>query len=104
MSKYLVEVAHGSDRLACLHAIQVFLSTGNHFLVNADWGCHDGVHKAWFMLEVENKEDAMRIIPPFFRKDSVITRLDKFNLKEIEEMLRDHPGYSGNQEKIAASL
>lgn len=90
MAKYLVEVVHGAERLACLHAIQVFLSTGNHFLVNADWGCHDGVHKAWFMLDVENKEDAMRIIPPFFRKDTTIVKLDKFSMKEVEEMLADH--------------
>lgn len=90
MSKYLVEVSHGADRLSCLHAIQVLISTGNHFLVNADWGCHDGVHKAWFMMETENKENAMRIIPPVYRKDTVITKLDKFNLKEIEEMLADH--------------
>jgi hypothetical protein len=90
MSKYLVEVAHGADRLSCLHAIQVLISTGNHFLVNADWGCHDGVHKAWFMMETENKENAMRIIPPVYRKDTTITKLDKFNLKEIEEMLADH--------------
>lgn len=91
MSKYLVEVSHGADRLSCLHAIQVFLSTGNHFLVNADWGCHDGVHKAWFMMETENKGEAMRIIPPFFRRDTTITELEKFSLKEIEEMLADHP-------------
>lgn len=90
MAKFLVETVHSAERIACLHAIQVFLSTGNHFLVNADWGCHDGVHKAWFMLEVDSKEDAMRIIPPLFRKDAVITRLDKFDLKQVEEMLADH--------------
>ena len=90
MAKFLVETVHSAERIACLHAIQVFLSTGNHFLVNADWGCHDGVHKAWFMMEVENKEDAMRIIPPAFRHDTTITKLDKFSLKEVDAMLADH--------------
>lgn len=90
MPKFLVEVTHGADRLSCLHAIQVFLSTGNHFLVNADWGCHDGVHKAWFMLEVNNKEEALRIVPPVSRKDATIIQLDKFNMKEVEAMLADH--------------
>ena len=90
MAKFLVETSHSPERIACLHAIQVFLSTGNHFLVNADWGCHDGVHKAWFMMEVESKEDAMRIIPPAFRNDTTITKLDKFSLKEVDAMLADH--------------
>ncbi len=92
MSKYLVEVIHGAEKLACLHAIQVFLNTGNHFLVNADWGCHDGIHKAWFMMTAENKEEAMRIVPPFYRKDTTITQLDKFNIQEVEQMLADHVG------------
>lgn len=90
MPKYLVEVTHGAERIACLEAIQIFLSTGNHFLVNADWGCHDGVHKAWFMMDVESKDDALRIVPSFYRRDTKITRLDKFNMKQVEEMLADH--------------
>ncbi|HEX2919669.1 MAG TPA: hypothetical protein VHO50_00745 [Bacteroidales bacterium] len=93
MSKYLVEVTHGADRLSCLHAIQVFQSTGNHFLVNADWGCGDGVHKAWFMLDVESKEEALRIVPPASRKDATVILLEKFNMKQVEEMLAEHtPG------------
>jgi hypothetical protein len=90
MTKYLVEVKHDDDRLACLRSIQILLSTGNHFLMNADWGCHDGVHKAWFVLEVEKKADAMRIIPPLYRKDTTIIELEKFNLHEVEAMLADH--------------
>ena len=90
MAKYLVEVSHSPERISCLRSIQILLSTGNHFIVNADWGCHDGIHKAWFMMEVDTKEEAMRIIPPLFRKDTTITRLDKFSLREVEEMLADH--------------
>lgn len=90
MTKYLVEVSHSAERIACLQAIQIFISTGNHFLVNADWGCHDGVHKAWFMLEAENKDEVMRIIPSFYRKDTKITSLEKFSMKQVEEMLAEH--------------
>ncbi len=90
MPKYLVEVAHGPERINCLRSVQILLSTGNHFLTNADWGCHDGVHKAWFVIEVENKNQAMMIIPPLFRKDTTITQLERFRLKDIEEMLSEH--------------
>ena len=90
MAKYLVEVSHGSDKIECLHSIQIFLNTGSHFLTNADWGCLDGIHKAWFFIEVDNKDEAMRIIPPLYRKDTTITQLTKFNLKDIEELLAKH--------------
>jgi len=46
MAKYLVEVSHSPDKIECLHTIQIFLSSGSHFLTHADWGCLDGDHKA----------------------------------------------------------
>ena len=90
MAKYLVEVSHGSDRIECLRSIQIFLSSGSHFLTNADWGCLDGEHKAWFTMEADSKEEAIRIVPSFYWKDTKITKLSKFILKDVEEMLRQH--------------
>ncbi len=87
MPKYLVEVSHSPDRISCLRSIQILLSTGNHFLTNADWGCHDGVHKAWFVINVESKQEALRIIPSLYWKDTTITMLDKFTLKEVEDLI-----------------
>ena len=92
MEKYLVEVSHGSDKIDCLRAIQIFLSSGSHFLSNADWGCLDGNHKAWFILEADSKEEALRIVPSFYWDNTVITKLTKFKLKEVEDMLKHHNG------------
>jgi hypothetical protein len=55
MTKYLVEVYHSPDKIECLHTIQIFLSSGSHFLTHADWGCLDGEHKAWFIIDVDSK-------------------------------------------------
>jgi hypothetical protein len=46
MARFLIEVPHEDYRVECARAIQVFLQTGSHFLVNADGGCLDGEHKA----------------------------------------------------------
>jgi len=51
MEKYLIEVPHEATKAACVNAVRVFLQTGSHFLANADWGCHDGEHKAWLLVE-----------------------------------------------------
>lgn len=90
MPKYLIEVEHGSDKLECIRSVSILLNTGSHFLTNADWGCLDGVHKAWFVMDVESKKEAMMIIPPAYRKDTKISQLNKFTLKDMEEMLKHH--------------
>ena len=90
MTKFLVEVSHSPDKIECLRTIQIFLSSGSHFLTHADWGCLDGEHKAWFIMEVDSKEEALRVVPPFYRKDTKITKLSKFNLTEVENLLKQH--------------
>ena len=90
MTKFIVEVSHSPEKIECLRTIQIFLSSGSHFLTHADWGCLDGEHKAWFVMEVENKEEALRVVPPYYRKDTKITKLSKFNLTEVENLLKQH--------------
>ena len=91
MPKFLIEVPHSSDTVECSRAVQVFLSTGSHFLSNAEWGCKDGVHSAWMIVEVESKAEAMGIVPPAFRTGSRVVGLNRFSLQKIEAFLRDHP-------------
>jgi hypothetical protein len=90
MKKFLIEVPHGSDKHACDHAIQVFHETGSHFLSHAEWGCLDGVHKAWIIVEVETKEDARFIVPPIFRHDATIVQLTTFTAKDIADQAKYH--------------
>lgn len=92
MPKFLIEVPHSPDPLACARVVQVFLSTGSHFLAQAEWGCFDGVHSAWMVVDVENKEEAMRIIPSGMRAGTKITGLNRFSMSDIEPILKRHPG------------
>ncbi|HSG05977.1 MAG TPA: hypothetical protein VLB09_06225 [Nitrospiria bacterium] len=90
MAKYLIEVPHEGGEAACLQAIQILLSTGSHYLTNADWGCKAGVHKAWAMVEVEKEEEARAILPPAYRSQARIVKLNKFSREEVEELIRHH--------------
>ena len=92
MNKYLIEVPHDSDKVACARAIQVFHTTGSHFVANADWGCDDGEHKAWIIVEVASREDARSILPPAYRSEAKIVKLTKFTLQEAEDIIRQHEG------------
>jgi hypothetical protein len=90
MARFLIEVPHESERVACAHAVQVFLNSGSHFMTHADWGCTDGEHKAWIVVDVENKDEARAILPPAYREQAKITRLNAFGLQEVNDILARH--------------
>ena len=88
MARFLIEVPH--EGVACAHAAQIFLNAGSHFLTHADWGCNDGEHKAWIIPEVETKDEARSILPPVYRPQAKITRLNYYGLDQIDEILLHH--------------
>jgi len=90
MKRFLIEVPHEADRVACYRAIHVFLSSGSHFLSHCDWGCMDGIHKAWMTVEAESREDAGKIVPPAFRQTATIVELGRFSLHQVETALAQH--------------
>jgi len=90
MAKFLIEVPHEEERVACAHAAHILLSTGSHYLTNADFGCLDGVHKAWITVDVESKEAARSILPPAYRSQAIIVKLNKFSMEEIEKIIQHH--------------
>lgn len=90
MAKFLVELPHESNEVACIRAINLLLSTGSHVLTRAEWGCRDGEHKAWVIVDMTSKEEVRAIIPPIMRPDAKIVRLNKFTLEEVEELIRVH--------------
>ena len=92
MPRFLIEVPHEEETVACARVVEIFLKTGSHFLSNADWGCKDGVHKAWIIVDVDSKDVARMILPPAYRQQASVVQLNKFTMGEIEEILRHHKG------------
>lgn len=90
MPRYLIEVPHEADRMACARVVKVFLETGSHFLTHADWGCADGEHKAWITIEIDSKEHARAVVPHAFRDKAKIVQLNYFTMEEIDEVLKSH--------------
>lgn len=87
MAKFLIEVPHEADQIACAEAVKLLLTTGSHFLTNAEWGCMDGEHKAWIILEVGSREEALAILPVAYRTRAKIVSLNKFTVQQMNEVL-----------------
>jgi hypothetical protein len=95
MGRFLIEVPHEEETIACAKVVEIFLRTGSHFVTHTDWGCRDGDHKAWLIVEVDSKEDARMILPPAFRSQAKIVGLNKFSMEEIDDILRYHRKKAG---------
>ena len=85
MPKYLIEVPHGGDKLSCHQKANILHSYGSHFVTHADWGCSDGDHKAWMIVEIESKKAALQILPIYYRNDAKITEIMKFTRSDFQK-------------------
>ena len=74
MYRYLVESPHDAED--CEKIIQAFQTAG--YLHQFDWGCHDGVHSGWAIIETENLEHAKQIVPWMVRDKARIVKIEKF--------------------------
>lgn len=89
-ARFLIEVSHEATMVGCARVVDIFLKSGSHFLSQADWGCRDGQHMAWMIVDVDSKDEARRILPPAFRAQAKIVQLNTFTIGEIEDILRQH--------------
>jgi hypothetical protein len=81
MERYLVESIHTEDD--CQHVVEQFIIHGH--IMNFDWGCHAGEHKAWAIIEAENESQALMSVPPNLHAKARAIKLNKFTPESIEE-------------------
>ena len=82
MERFLIELPHEPDPEACMGAIKIFAETGSHYLTHADFGCQDGVHNAWVIVEADSHDEARMVAPPAWRAMAKVTQLKRLALIE----------------------
>jgi hypothetical protein len=83
MYRYLIESPHKPEE--CDNIVQEVHNAGYlHFF---DWGCHEGVHIGWAIVEAENLEHAKQIVPWMVRDSARIVKVEKY---EGEDALHPH--------------
>ena len=90
MPRYLIEVPYENKKASCNLVVNVFKSTGSHFLTNTDFGSPDGVHKAWITISVDSRREALYVVPPPFRDKAKVIRVRKFVLEKVNKTLKPH--------------
>lgn len=89
MPRFLIECQHSSEYEGCVRALDAIMKLGSHLITNAEWGCEDGVHKGWLIVDVDSREEAIQVVPPQYREEARVILLRKWSRTEIEEMLNE---------------
>lgn len=100
MPRFLIEVPHEAEPVACARAVKILFQSGSHYLTHADFGCRDGVHKGWIVIDAEDKTEARLILHPFYSRFATITELNKFTVEELDELIDQHQANSTNAAEL----
>jgi hypothetical protein len=55
------------------------------YLNNFDWGCREGVHTGWAMIEAENAAQALGVVPALIRNQARAIKLSKFPSEIVDK-------------------
>ena len=73
MDRFLIETPHREQD--CLKLIQLLHAQG--YLMQFDWGCLNGVHTGWAVIEAGNLAEARLVVPPLVRGQAHVVKVSK---------------------------
>jgi len=68
----------------CKQALKEVNATG--YITHFDWGCMDGDHTGWVVLEAETMQQALMVVPAMQRNKAKTVKLVKFSPADIAGM------------------
>ena len=89
MPRFLIEIRHSDEYEGCVKALDAIVNFGSHLVTNAEFGCEDGEHAGWLIVEVDTRAEALQMIPPKLRDGARIVQLRKWTRAEIEAMMKE---------------
>lgn len=75
MDRYVIETPHTAQD--CKMLVQQVYAMG--YLHHFDWGCMDGVHSGWAIIEAESEAQARLAVPAIVRNKARVIKLCKFS-------------------------
>jgi hypothetical protein len=82
MDRFLVISPHTAAN--CRQALREVHAAG--YITHFDWGCMDGDHTGWVILEAESAKEALMVVPAMQRNSAKVVKLVRFSPAEIATM------------------
>jgi hypothetical protein len=84
MTKYLIASPH--EPAECARALDEELAIGPKVLDKFVYGCKEGDHTGYAIVDVNSLSEALAMVPGFLQESACITRVDKFTPAEIKSL------------------
>jgi hypothetical protein len=84
MARYLLTCPHTTED--CVSDIDSVLGHSKELLARFDWGCKDGEHVGWVIVEAGNEATARMMLPVAFRIKAKACLINKFTPEDLEQM------------------
>jgi hypothetical protein len=82
MDRYLVISPHTDKDCATTLKQMLYIGYITHF----DWGCMDGDHTGWAIIEAKTSSEALLVVPPTQRSTARAVKLNKFSPADVDKM------------------
>jgi len=89
MPRFLIEIRHEDDYEGCINALDALMTHGSHLVSHAEFGCADGVHCGWLVVDVGDRSEAEMIVPPQLREGARVIQLRTWMPDEIAAMVKE---------------
>lgn len=82
MLRYIVESPHTKEE--CLRALDEILAKSPETLKKFDWGCAEGDHTGYALIEAENEAKVRGMLPSFLKEKARVINVAKFTPEQIK--------------------
>jgi len=79
MERYMVITTH--TEADCTKALKQVEAAG--YITHFDWGCKDGDHTGWAVVEADSAAEAMMVVPSGGRRSARTVKLTKFSPADL---------------------
>jgi len=84
MTRYMIASKHEPEE--CLRALDEELAKGPAVLDRFVYGCKEGDHTGYAIVDAKSLSDALAMVPDFLQEKACITKVDKFTPAEIKSL------------------
>jgi hypothetical protein len=84
MTRYLITSGHAPDE--CLRAMDEELAKGSAVLDKFVYGCREGDHTGYAIVEAKSRSDALALVPDFLQDNACVAKVDKFTPGEVRSL------------------
>jgi hypothetical protein len=84
MARYLLTIPHTYED--CIAELDSVFAHSKELLARFDWGCKDGEHVGWVLIEAGSESTARSMLPIAFRTKASVRMVNKFTPEDIQAM------------------